>query len=288
MRQPWFASTISSSVAADRVAHGLDDRDVVAPVGVVEADLDRAHAARRAAPPRGARAPPARPARRSTRTPAAARSARRAAARAACPSARADEVPARATSAIHGRAAVEVDGLARARARPRCGAGRGPTQQAARAAPRRAGRRRRSRSRCEPVVGRDDDERRLLARARHGIPRRAERRVERRRVAARLDGRDAHALLARRSTRWARPRARSASARDRLGATTGASASRDRAARMASRLACAHARSRRSRPGRPRRRRAGPGRRRRSAAQHAVGERVEHALARCRAARRPR
>ena len=41
-------------VAADRVAHRLDDRDVVAPVGVVEAQLDRPHArvAQRDAPRR--------------------------------------------------------------------------------------------------------------------------------------------------------------------------------------------------------------------------------------------
>ena len=44
MRQPVVGVDHQLDVAADRVAHRLDDRDVLAPVGVVEAELDGPHA----------------------------------------------------------------------------------------------------------------------------------------------------------------------------------------------------------------------------------------------------
>ena len=175
MRQPWFASTISSSVRADRVAHGLDDLHVAAPVGVVEAELDRAHAAVAQRRRRGPRAPPA-----STSSPLDAYASRRS-----------ERPPSSCQSG------VSSAGRRGPRPRPRAssGARRGsrrsrqssrttsvrsgsrPTS-GARAARRRAGGRRwRSR---RAVVGGDDDERRVLRRARHGVPGRAEGRVERR------------------------------------------------------------------------------------------------------------
>ena len=174
-------------LAADGVAHGLDDGDVVAPVGMVEADLDGADArVAQCQHPAGtlgrldqltARGVGEQPLRAPAQQPPQRFPER---SRGEVPDGHLDDP---------GAPAVEVDGLAQL-AHDLGAAGIEPDQQpleqrrvgqlVAAGVPRRA------------VAGAHDDERRLAARPRHRVPRRAERRVEREPVAPDLDRRDLH------------------------------------------------------------------------------------------------
>ena len=256
IRQPWFASTMSSIVRPDRVAHRLDDLDVVAPVGVVEAELDRPHA-------RGRAAPATRRARSSGATSSPLD------AYASMPlAAPAEQLPERlaraaaptrsqtATSAIHGRPPWKSTVSKSSRT---TSVRRGSSPTSSRASSVRVGQVVAAREALRAVVGGDDDERRVRPAARHGIPGRAEGRVERDPYAASRARRSrslAMRTLAPCSTRWTPPRGdRPARAPPR---PTRATASRIAAA-VASRFAVFSAVS--SRPRRtPRRRRAARGR----------------------------
>ncbi len=201
-------------VGADGVAHRLDDLHVAAPVGVVEADLHRPHAAV------AQRHRACRPLLR--RHELAARRVRQQAVGAAAeelPERRverpADEVPDgdlqdpaapavevdRLDELAHdlGAARVEADHERREHVRVR--------QVVA------------AREALRAVVRGHDDERRVLPRAGHRVPGGAERRVEGDAVAARLDARDAHATTpgSTRSTppRGDRPAPRASSAETR-------------------------------------------------------------------------
>ena len=236
IRQPWFASTISSrsDPTASRTASttARSRRQSL----VVEAELHRPDAARRAARRSAARAPPARRARRSTRRRAVVSSGRRGAARAAC-RARGRRGPRRRPRAIQFRAAVEVDRLDRSRATTSVANGSRPTSKRSRSVAigqvvaARVALHARRRSATTTT-------RRVLVRARHGIPGGAERRVERIAVPPRLDRRDPHSARRRRTgsaaSRGAR-RARAAAAGSRPSTHT-PSAFRI-AARLASRTA---------------------------------------------------
>ena len=176
------------SIAADRLAHRLDHLDVLAPVGVVEAQLDRPHpgvAQRDDAPrtlgrlhplaARGVgeqplRAPAEQPPQRLAHRPAG-------------------QVPDRHLGDPRAPA-VEVDGLAQLPHHLRAArveADEQPLEQ------RGVGQLVTARVALRAVLGADDDEGRLAARARLRVPRGAERRVERPRVAPDLDGGDAQA-----------------------------------------------------------------------------------------------
>ena len=110
IRQPWFASTMISSRSPDGLPHRGDDRDVVAPVGVVEADLRRAHTGvGERHGPRRALVGPGQLAARRIREDAVERppSSRHSGSPAALPA-----MSQQATSTHPRPAAVEVDGLA--------------------------------------------------------------------------------------------------------------------------------------------------------------------------------
>jgi len=172
---------------ADRLAHRRDDRDVVAPVRVVEAELDRAHprGTQRDHPPRALLGDDELAARRVGQDPLAA-AAEEAPQRLARQPRR--EVPDRDLRAPR-PPVVQVDGLAQLAHHlgpPRVQPDEQPLQQ------RRVGQVVAARVARRAVLGADDDEAGLHAAARLRVPGRAERRIEVEPVAPDLERGDPH------------------------------------------------------------------------------------------------